>query len=109
MEGVEMEGQVVEGGEDGGTMEDLFGGDPDPDMDKMIERQTSAFAERCHSSARVLPEFTASATNKALREELASNKSNGLQVNYLTESLAFVSLTFFSDKEYRVCGLVFRG
>jgi hypothetical protein len=46
MEGVEMEGQVVEGGEDGGTMEDLFGGDPDPDMDKMIERQMSAFAER---------------------------------------------------------------
>jgi hypothetical protein len=32
----EMEGQVVEGGEDGGTMEDLFCGDPDPDM---IERQ----------------------------------------------------------------------
>ena len=41
-----MEGQVVEGGEDGGTMEDLSGGDPDPDMDKMIERQTLAFAGR---------------------------------------------------------------
>jgi transcription initiation factor TFIID subunit 9B len=35
MEGVEMaEEQGVEGGEEGGTMEDLFGGDADQDMDK---------------------------------------------------------------------------
>jgi transcription initiation factor TFIID subunit 9B len=39
MEGVEMEEQGVEGGEEGGTMEDLLGGDSDPDMDKMIERK----------------------------------------------------------------------
>jgi transcription initiation factor TFIID subunit 9B len=34
MEGVEMEEQGVEGGEEGGTMEDLFGADQDQDMDK---------------------------------------------------------------------------
>lgn len=38
-EGVEMEGHGVEGGEEWGTMEDLFWGDPDLDMDKMIERK----------------------------------------------------------------------
>ncbi len=36
MEGVEMEGHGIEGGEEGGTMEDLFGCDPDAGMDKMI-------------------------------------------------------------------------
>jgi hypothetical protein len=41
MEGVEMEEQGGECGEEGSTMEDLFGGDPDPDMDKMIERVCS--------------------------------------------------------------------
>lgn len=30
IEGVEMEGHGVEGGEEGGTMEDSFGGDLDP-------------------------------------------------------------------------------
>lgn len=35
-EGVEMEGHGVERGEEGGTMEDLFGCDPDAGMDKMI-------------------------------------------------------------------------
>ncbi|KAN0105930.1 hypothetical protein V8E51_008806 [Hyaloscypha variabilis] len=39
MEGVEMEEQGWEGGEEGATMEDLFSGDPDPDIDKMIERK----------------------------------------------------------------------
>lgn len=34
MEGVEMEEQGVEGGEEGGTMEDLFGGDEDMDKDE---------------------------------------------------------------------------
>ncbi|KAF4632331.1 hypothetical protein G7Y89_g5790 [Cudoniella acicularis] len=34
MEGVETEEPGVEGGEEGGTMEDLFGGDADQDMDK---------------------------------------------------------------------------
>lgn len=36
MEGVEMEGHGVEGREEGGTVEDLFGCDPDAGMDKMI-------------------------------------------------------------------------
>jgi len=34
MEGVEMDEQGLEGGEEGGTMEDLFGADQDQDMDK---------------------------------------------------------------------------
>ncbi|KAE8451121.1 hypothetical protein EG329_004793 [Mollisiaceae sp. DMI_Dod_QoI] len=34
MEGLEMEEKGVEDGEEGGTMEDLFGGDGDHDMDK---------------------------------------------------------------------------
>jgi hypothetical protein len=33
-----MEGQVIKGGEDRGVIEDLFSGDPDPDMDKIIKR-----------------------------------------------------------------------
>ena len=37
MEGVEMDEQGIEFGEDGGTMEDLFG--DDPDLDNMIERK----------------------------------------------------------------------
>jgi transcription initiation factor TFIID subunit 9B len=34
-----MQEMEEQGGEEGATMEDLFGGDPDPDMDKMIERK----------------------------------------------------------------------
>jgi hypothetical protein len=37
-------------------------------------------------------------------EELAIYKLNGRQVGYLTSPSAFVSLTFFSDKEYHVRG-----
>jgi transcription initiation factor TFIID subunit 9B len=37
MEGIEMEEKGVEDNEEGGTMEDLFGGDPDQDMDKEME------------------------------------------------------------------------
>lgn len=37
MEGIEMEERGVEDNEEGGTMEDLFGGDADQDMDKEME------------------------------------------------------------------------
>jgi hypothetical protein len=49
----------------------------------------------------------ADVTDKEL-EELAIYKLNGRQVSYLTESLAFVSLISFSDKEYHVRGSGFR-
>jgi hypothetical protein len=41
-------------------------------------------------------------------EELAIYKLNGRQVSYLTLPSAFASLTFFSDKEYYICGSGFR-
>jgi SpoVK/Ycf46/Vps4 family AAA+-type ATPase len=49
----------------------------------------------------------AAVTDKEL-EELVIYKLNGRQESYLTESSAFVPLTFFSDKEYHVCGSGFR-
>ena len=50
----------------------------------------------------------ADVTKKEL-EELASYQFNGRQVSYRTESLAFVSLRFFSlDKEYHVRNSGFR-
>jgi hypothetical protein len=38
MEGIEIEGQVIKGREDRGIIEDLFSGDLDPDIDKIIKR-----------------------------------------------------------------------